>query len=138
MTPRFNENRPFGEIKPPTNGAFYEQDGCFFDQFKGFLGDNFDTLGSTGAAKSAPATKAKNPPKAKETPPAPVADEDDEDEGKGELDLAGWAKGEEKYGFFSVKAAIKKILPDADASNTKLAKTALVEAGIVSFDDVKW
>lgn len=133
--PRFNEGLPFGQVLPPTNGAFYEQDGSFFNQFKEYLGNDFNALGSKGAVKAAPASPAK--PKANPTPPAPAADEGDTGD-KGELNLAAWSRGEEKYGFFSVKAAIKALLPNADVSTAKLAKTALVEAGMVPYEDVKW
>jgi hypothetical protein len=138
--PRLNKDRSYGEIKPPTNGAFYEQDGSYFDQFGEYLGDNFDALGR-GAVKAAPATPAKQT-KAKATPPAPKADEGESTPKRElvpmELDVVKWAKGEEKYGFFSVKAAVKELLPDADVSTAKLTKTALVEAGMVAFEDVKW
>jgi len=131
-TQRFNSSRPYGEIKPPTNGAFYEQDGAYFSHTGDFLGTDFSALGSRGAAKSAPAKPAKQAVAVEET-----ADEG-ENSGEEELNLAGWARGEEKYAFFSVRAEILNRFPDANVTNAKSAKVALVDAGVIEHDDVRW
>jgi len=122
--PQLDKNRHFGTLCPPSDAHFW-QDGHYFGVDGRYLRSDAGANGAVKAALSASEVKK-----------APVTDEGDK--GEDEIDLAGWARGEKKYGFFSVKAAVKALYPDADVGTAKSTKTALVDAGVVSHDDVKW
>jgi hypothetical protein len=105
MTLRLNENRPYGSIHPPLDGAFYEQDGQLFDQNKVAL----NTAGAVkGAAKSAPSSSEAK--KVSQT---------------SEIDLDAWAKGEVNAPWFAVKKAALAKHPGIDTANADALKAAL-------------
>ena len=109
MTLRLNEDRPFGTIHPPMEGAHYEQDGKLFGHDKVLMSK---AGAAKGAAKSAPSSSEAN------NTPQPE-----------ELDLAAWMRGEIKPPFFAVKKAVLAKYPDIDTTNTATIKAALAELG---------
>jgi hypothetical protein len=118
----------------------YEQGGVLFDL------DGFPQ-GYSGNKEAAPAVS--NPRKRVLTPPTVQStritdsdegkgddegdDEDLADEGKKpaeeELDLIAWSRGEKKYPFFKVRAAIKAIIPEADTTSADSIVAAMREHG---------
>lgn len=117
MTLRLNENRPFGTIHPPMNGAYYEQDGELFDHEKVAMRK---TAGAAkGAAKSAPSSSEAN----RNTSQA------------SDLDLDAWVRGEVKAGWFAVKKAALAKFPDIDTTNAATVKARLVAEGVGGGED---
>jgi hypothetical protein len=111
MALRLNEDKPFGTVHPPMDGAYYEQDGKLFGHDKLQLGK---AGADKGAAKSAPSSTSEAKT---ETEYAPV-------------DLSAWVRGEIKTGFFKVKAAALAQFPDIDTTNAATLKAGLVANGI--------
>ena len=111
MTLRLNEDKPFGTIHPPTDGAYFEQDGKLFGHDKLQLGK---AGADKGAAQSAPSSTSEAKT---ETEFAPV-------------DLAAWLRGEIKPPFYKVKEAAREQFPDIDTTNAGTIKARLVAEGI--------
>lgn len=135
--PRLDKSRHFGTIHPPYHKAMFEQDGHYFGGSGDYLFSQGQdpsraSAGKVKAGAPAPASQpAPSSPAAPTTPPsnpAPHADGPD---------LVAWAKGEIKLPFFTVKKTVGEAYPNIDTSNAKAIKAGLVEAGVVSSDDVK-
>lgn len=107
MTLRLDQKRPYGEIHPPLDGAFFEQDGKMFDQ-AGVL------LSKAGAAKGA-AQSAPSSSEANTTQTTTSA----------ELDIDAWAEGKVKAGWFAVKRAALTKYPGITVENQAALKSAL-------------
>lgn len=118
MAPRFNPNRPHGTIHPPTDGAWYEQDGMLFNKDGKLVSD------PSRAAKSAPAEAADEADKDVSNPPV------------AEIDLAAWAKKEVNYPFFSVAKAAADQFPGSNPSNSQEVLELLVQNGVVTAEEV--
>lgn len=110
MTLRLNEDKPFGTVHPPMDGAYFEQDGKLFGHDKMQLGK---AGADKGAAQSAPSSTSE----ANDEPPA-------------ETDLDAWVRGEIKVPFFLVKRAALAKFPDIDTTNAGTIKARLVAEGI--------
>jgi len=114
MALRLNENRPYGTIHPPLDGAYYEQDGQFFDHEMVALNK---AGADKGAAKSAPSSSKEAKTTKSTTEAAPT-------------DLAAWVRGEVKAPFFTVKKAALAQFPDIDTTNAGTLKAGLIANGV--------
>lgn len=114
MTLRIDQNRPYGEIHPPLDGAFFEQDGKMFDQDGVLLSK---AGADKGAAKSAPSSSKEAKTTKSTTEAAPT-------------DLAAWVRGEVKAPFFTVKKAALAQFPDIDTTNAGTLKAGLIANGV--------
>lgn len=111
MALRLNENRPYGTIHPPLDGAYYEQDGQFFDHEMVALNK---AGADKGAAKSAPSSS-----EAKKTTTTEAT----------EIDLDAWAKGKVNAPWFAVKNAALAKYPGIATANAAALKAALAAQG---------
>lgn len=114
MTLRLNDDKPFGTIHPPMDGAYYEQDGKLFGHDK-MLKSNAGA--DKGAAKSAPSSTSEAKTTISTTEAEPT-------------DLAAWVRGEIKVPFFTVKKAALAQFPDIDTTNAGTLKAGLLANGI--------
>lgn len=113
-SPKLDKDAPYGEIHPPHDGAFFQQDGKFFDAEGNYVRGG---AGDKGAAKAAPASSN-------------AADPEDD-----RIDYVAWYKGEQKVGFFKIKAQMKADgYSDEEILNVKQMRKALEMRGLVEFD----
>lgn len=129
MAPRFDRDRPYGEIIP--SGGYY-QDGHYFTV-------QGEYLRSDGPAPKpeppAPAPAVVVPPVVEPPAPAPGGS-GDTGQGAPELDLAAWAKNDSKYPHYKVVQAMKAAYPGEDFKNSRAAMVdLLVEKGVVSAEE---
>lgn len=145
MSKKLDKSRPFGAIHPPYKGAFFEQDGYFFDH-----------EGNVVAELLTPAQKAKLSAPAKPKPPEPAAktggdkppvtgesDDKEEDGSEGgesnpnEVNLESWLKeGDKSQPFRVIQVAVKERYNKWCTSRVDLVTFLVVENKLIDAQEV--
>lgn len=139
-----DRSKHFSHVSPPEKGAYFEQGGFYFDHH-GNLADEWLTdatrdrlrkiLNKKEADKIARAARQKfmeeQGLEEADLAPDPEDAAAEAAAGDGDVDIIAWAKGQKKYRFFSVVAAVSKRY-NYEGSDRRSILEFLVNNGVIS------